>query len=80
MTMDPLTPSIESRERNPYGSLYAALLFHSFRDAVSEAMEPDTSSSGSRTATLDRKRPSLRQNGEADTRRERGPASCRPAA
>lgn len=30
--------SKETRERHPYRSLYAALLFQSFRDALTEAM------------------------------------------
>jgi hypothetical protein len=33
-----LSPSKEARKHRPYRSLYAALLFQSFRDAVAEAM------------------------------------------
>lgn len=35
----------ETRERHPYRSLYAAVLFQSFQDALSEAM-PDNSGDG----------------------------------
>lgn len=37
--------SRDTRERRPYRSLYAALLFQSFQDALAEAM-PDDSSGG----------------------------------
>ena len=33
-----LSPSKEDRQHRPYRSLYAALLFQSFRDALTEAM------------------------------------------
>jgi hypothetical protein len=37
--------SIEARERHPYRSLYAALLFQGFQDALADAM-PDDSGGG----------------------------------
>ena len=36
---------IEARERHPYRSLYAALLFQGFQDALADAM-PDDSGGG----------------------------------
>jgi hypothetical protein len=36
-----LSPSKEVRRRRPYRSLYAALLFQSFRDALTEAMSTE---------------------------------------
>lgn len=33
-----LSPSKEARKHRPYRSLYAALLFQSFRDALAKAM------------------------------------------
>jgi len=37
MSLAPLSVSIEHRERNPYRSLYAEMLFQSFRDALAQA-------------------------------------------
>lgn len=37
MSFAPLSISIEYRERHPYRSLYAEMLFQSFRDALAEA-------------------------------------------
>jgi len=42
MTDTTLSPSKEARERRPYSSLYAALLFQSFRDALAEAMPEES--------------------------------------
>jgi hypothetical protein len=44
MQSDILNLSKETRAKHPYRSLYAAMLFHSFRDAVQEmaSMEEDT--------------------------------------
>lgn len=39
MSLSPLALSIERRERHPYGSLYAEMLFQSFRDALAETRE-----------------------------------------
>lgn len=39
MPLSPLALSIERRERHPYRSLYAEMLFQSFRDALAEAGE-----------------------------------------
>lgn len=38
-----LSLSKEARQRRPYRSLYAALLFQGFRDALAEAMPGDES-------------------------------------
>ena len=42
--MNDLTLSIskEARQRHPYRSLYAAMLFQSFEDALAEALSTDT--------------------------------------
>lgn len=39
MSLSPLALSIERRERHPYRSLYAEMLFQSFRDALAEVHE-----------------------------------------
>lgn len=39
--MDDLSPSKDARQRAPYRSLYASILFQSFRDALDDAMRPD---------------------------------------
>lgn len=36
-----LSPSKEARQRHPYRSLYAALLFQSFEDALAAAMSTE---------------------------------------
>ena len=41
---------IETRERHPYRSLYAALLFQGFQDALADAM-PDDSGGGREKAS-----------------------------
>jgi hypothetical protein len=43
MTDTTLSPSKEARERRPYSSLYAAVLFQSFQDALADAMPDDSS-------------------------------------
>lgn len=44
MTDTTLSLSKEARQRRPYSSLYAALLFQSFHDALAEAMPKDSPS------------------------------------
>lgn len=39
MSFAPLSVSVEQRERHPYRSLYAEMLFQSFRDALATARE-----------------------------------------
>jgi hypothetical protein len=65
--MDNLSPSKDARQRAPYRSLYASLLFQSFRDALDDAMRPAPSD---RAAS-----PSLAHR----ARREKAPAPARQA-
>ena len=64
MSLFPLSASIEHRERHPYRSLYAELLFQRFRDALAEAT--DEASTTIRTIA---DRPTSAEQGER-TRRD----------
>jgi hypothetical protein len=57
MTDTTLSLSKEARRRRPYSSLYAALLFQSFRDALAEASPEE--SPGDRDEAAPRTRQAL---------------------
>ena len=66
--MNDLTLSIsrEDRQRHPYRSLYAAVLFQSFEDALAEALPTDTTTDRNEAAPRKRRailggQPSLAQ-------------------
>lgn len=55
MNDEPLSLSEEARQHRPYRSLYAALLFQSFQDALDEAMPEDASSDRDEVAFQERR-------------------------
>lgn len=55
MTDPTLSLSKEARERRPYSSLYAALLFQSFQDALADAMPDDSSGGRDEAAPVERR-------------------------
>ena len=52
MTDPTLSLSKEARQQRPYSSLYAALLFQSFRDALAETMPEDPPSDRDEAAPM----------------------------
>lgn len=63
MTDPTLSLSKEARQQRPYSSLYAALLFQSFQDALAEAVPED--SEGDRDEAAPRTRRAVSANHSA---------------